>query len=149
MTLVKFNRKNEMPGFSTFSNMLDNLFEREFPDLFRSDLAHTVPAVNVIENNDSFQLEIAAPGMNKNDFRIKIDNNILTIAGKKEHNKEDNNNKYTRKEFSYCSFERSFTLPNTVNSENINASYENGVLNLIIPKKEEAKEKPVREISIS
>jgi HSP20 family protein len=149
MTLVKFNRKNEMPVFSTFSNMLDNLFEREFPDIFRSEPSHTVPAVNVIESKDGFILELAAPGMDKNDFRLKMEHNILSITGQKENNKEENDSKYTRKEFSYCSFERSFTLPNTVNSENINASYENGVLKISLPKKEEAKEKPVKEISIS
>jgi HSP20 family protein len=78
-----------------------------------------------------------------------MNNNILSITAQKESNKEENDTKYTRKEFCYSSFERSFTLPNSVNSDNINAVYENGVLKINIPKKEEAKEKPVREISIS
>jgi HSP20 family protein len=149
MTLVKFNRKNEMPVFNPFTNLFDNFFEKEFPYAFRSGHSNTVPAVNVIENKDGFVLELAAPGLNKNDFRLKMDNNVLSITCQKENNKEENDSKYSRKEFSYCSFERSFTLPNTINSENINALYENGVLKISIPKKEEAKEKPVREISIS
>jgi len=150
MTLVKFNnKKNEMSVFSTFSNVLDNLFEREFPNIFRTEASLTSPAVNIIENKDDFQLELAAPGLNKNDFKLKMNNNILSITGQKESSKEENETQYTRKEFCYSSFERSFTLPNSVNSENINAAYDNGVLKISIPKKEEAKEKPVREISIS
>ena len=150
MTLVKFNnRKNELPVFSTFSNFLDNLFEREFPDTFRTNASFTLPAVNVIENNDGFQLELAAPGMDKNDFKLQMHNNVLSITAQKETNKEENDTRYTRKEFCYSSFERSFTLPNSVNSDSIHAAYENGVLKINIPKREEAKEKPVREISIS
>lgn len=150
MTLVKFNnRKNEMPTFPTFSNFFDSLFEREFPDVFKTKAYYTVPAVNVIENKDSFQLELAAPGMNKNDFKLNLNNDVLSIKVEKENEKEENENNYMRKEFSYSSFERSFTLPDSVNSDNINAAYENGVLKISIPKKEEAKEKPVREISIS
>jgi HSP20 family protein len=149
MTLVKFNNKrNEMPFYS-FSNLFDNFFEREFPNALRSRASSTVPAVNVIENKDSFQLEVAAPGMNKNDFKLQINNNVLSITVEKEVEKEENDTNYTRKEFSYSSFERSFTLPDSANSDNINAAYENGVLKISIPKKEEAKEKPVREISIS
>lgn len=150
MTLVKFNNKrNDLPAFSSFSNVLDNLFEREFPEIFRSEASLTVPAVNIIENKDGFNLELAAPGMNKNDFKLQMNNNLLTITGQKESNKEENDAQYTRKEFNFSSFERSFTLPNTVNSDKISASYENGVLKINIPKKEEAKEKPAREISIS
>ncbi len=150
MTLVKCNnRRNEMPAFSAFSNIFNNYFEREFPDVFRTKASYTVPAVNVIENKDNFQLEVAVPGLNKNDFKLNIKNNVLTITGKKEIEKEENETNYTRKEFSYSSFERSFTLPDSVNSDNINAVYENGVLKVNIPKREEAKEKPISELSIS
>jgi len=150
MTLVKFNnRKNELPAFSSFSNVLDNLFEKEFPDVFRTEASLTMPAVNILENKDGFNLELAAPGMNKSDFKLQMNNNLLTITGQKESNKEENETQYTRKEFSFSSFERSFTLPNAVNSDKISAAYENGVLKINIPKKEEAIEKPVREISIS
>ncbi|MBS1914733.1 MAG: Hsp20/alpha crystallin family protein [Bacteroidetes bacterium] len=99
----------------------------------------TVPAVNVSENKDEYTLSVAAPGMKKEDFNIDVNGNMLSISSEKEATKEDKDASYTRKEYNYSSFSRSFTLPDEVNKEKIDARYENGVLKLSLPKKEEAK----------
>jgi HSP20 family protein len=140
-----------------FSNQYPSLFDRIFEnDLFDwsnrnfSNTNTTLPAVNVKESIDGFEVEMAAPGLTKNDFKIELDHDVLTISSEKQaENETDNNKQFTRREFSYQSFTRSFTLPNSASSENIGAKYENGVLRVFIPKKEEAKPKPIRQISIN
>lgn len=109
-----------------------------------------VPAVNIKETDTSFGIELAAPGKNKEDFNIEIDHNVLTISSEEKTEKEEKSNegKYTRKEFSYASFRRAFTLPETVNTDSINATYENGVLHVALLKREEALPKPKRLIEI-
>jgi HSP20 family protein len=111
----------------------------------------TIPACNIRETNDNYVVEMAAPGMTKNDFRIELDGNTLTISSEKETQHEENDEqKYSRKEFSYQSFQRTFQLPkDVVDAERIEAKYENGLLHLVIPKKEEAKQKPPRMIQIN
>lgn len=99
----------------------------------------TIPAVNITENKDDYKVSLAAPGMKKADFNIDVDGNMLTISSEKEETKEDKEKKFTRKEYSYSSFSRSFTLPEEVMREKIEAKYEDGVLHLVLPKKEEAK----------
>jgi HSP20 family protein len=105
----------------------------------------------VKETADSYEVEMAAPGMNKEDFKIELDNNTLTISSEtKSENEEKDGERYARKEFSYQSFQRSFQLAKeVVDSDNIQARYENGVLKLSIPKREEVKQKPSRLINIS
>jgi HSP20 family protein len=98
-----------------------------------------IPAVNITENKDHFNVSLAVPGMKKDDFNIDIEGNMLTISCEKEEKKEEKDKKYTRKEFNYSSFSRSFTLPEDVNKEKIEAHYEDGVLKMNLPKKEEAK----------
>ncbi|MEY4202307.1 MAG: hypothetical protein RL013_8, partial [Bacteroidota bacterium] len=98
--------------------------------------------VNVAENKDSFRLSVAAPGFDKKDFTINVENNYLTIEGKQEVAREDKSEtgeRILRREFRYESFRRSFKLPNSVNIEHISAVYENGILNVELPKKEESK----------
>ncbi len=109
------------------------------------------PAVNVKETDHSFELELAAPGLDKQDFNIELDHDVLVISSeiKSEKETKENDGKYSRKEFGYQSFKRSFTLPDTVNGGEIKASYEKGVLLVTIPKKEEAKVQPKRLIEIS
>src|SRR4051812_33080076 len=99
----------------------------------------TVPAVNIIENKENYSLSMAVPGMKKSDFHINVEGNILTISSEKEETKDENGHLYTRREYSFSSFTRSFTLPDEVNKEKIDAVYEDGVLKLSVPKKEEAK----------
>lgn len=104
--------------------------------------AKTVPAVNVEESKNDYLVSLAAPGLKKSDFKIDVDGNMLTISSEKEENREEKDARYTRKEYSYSSFSRSFTLPENVQQDKIEASYEDGVLKLVLPKKEEAKKQP-------
>lgn len=99
----------------------------------------TIPAVNITDNKDDFSVSLAVPGMKKDDFKIDVDGNMLTISCETEENKEEKEPKYTRKEYNYSSFSRSFTIPDEVDREKIDARYENGVLKLSLPKKEEVK----------
>jgi len=111
----------------------------------------TIPAINVKETNENFEVEVAAPGMEKKDFKIELNGNMLAISSEKKNEWEQNENeRYSRKEFSYQSFQRIFQLPkDVVDENNIQAKYENGLLRLIIPKKEQAKQKPPRMIEIA
>ena len=150
MTLVKRNGNliNPLPA------LFDDFFNR---DLFNwgnsnfSDTNTTIPSVNIKESAENYEVEVAAPGMTKNDFKVELDGNILTISSEKSNQKENaEGERYSRKEFSYQSFQRSFTLQkDVVDIEKIQAKYENGLLQLVIPKKEEAKQKPPRLIQIS
>jgi len=135
---------------TAFPGMVDEFFGKDFlSNFFDTQTGISMPSVNIIEGKEDFKIEVAAPGLEKKDFKIDLNNNVLTISSEKEVRDEQTDSKYMRREFSYSSFQRSFALPNTVDSEKINASYKDGVLNIVIPKKEEAKEKPARMIKIS
>ena len=146
-TLVKRNgRSGTVPSiWNNFFN--DDLFnwERNF-----ATTDNSLPAVNIKETPDTFLVEMAAPGMEKKDFKIELDGSALTISSEKQSESEEKEGEnYNRKEFSYQSFYRTFHLPKeVVNADKIQAKYENGLLRLIIPKREEAKQKPVRLIDI-
>lgn len=107
-----------------------------------------IPAVNITEEQGLYQVELAVPGMKKDDFKIDLDGNMLTISSEKEESKEEKDKKFTRKEYSYSSFSRSFTLPEEVNQERIEARYEDGVLKLSLPRKEEAKKPSAKHIAV-
>ncbi len=107
-----------------------------------------VPAVNITEKKDEYQVSLAAPGMRKDDFKIDVEGNMLTISSEKEENKEEKDKKFTRKEYSYSSFSRSFTLPEEINKEKIEAKYEDGVLKIALPRKEEAKRPSAKHIAV-
>lgn len=127
-----------------------------FPDdeLFRTseliNWSSTAPAVNIMETDEGFKLEMAVPGMKKEDFNIDLDKDVLTISAEEkfENEEKDTDGRYTRREFSYSAFTRSFTLPKTIDGEKITATYTDGVLGIAIPKKEEAKPKPPVAIKI-
>ena len=112
-----------------------------------STVATSTPSINVLETAEHFKIEVAAPGFDKTDFNVSTEKNVLTIAAKKEVNNEPNGT-LRRKEFSYNAFERTFRLPDTIDAAAIGASYVNGILNVTLPKKEEAKEKPAKKIEI-
>jgi HSP20 family protein len=136
------------------SNLFDDFFTRDLSNwglTNNSSTQTTIPAVNIRETNDNFEVEMAAPGMNKEDFKVELDGNQLTIYSEKKTEQRDNEeNRYSRQEFSYESFQRSFTLPkDVVDVDKIEAHYTNGVLHLTIPKKEEVKKRPARMIEIS
>ena len=113
-------------------------------------MGHTtnIPAVNITEQKDEYQVSLAVPGMKKDDFKIDVDGNMLTISSEKEENKEEKEKKFTRREYSYSSFSRSFTLPEGINKEKIEAKYEDGVLKIVLPRKEEAKKSSAKQIAI-
>jgi len=118
-------------------------------EFFAPAYAGSVPAVNVVESKEGFRIEVAAPGLQKSDFKLNLEKNQLTISAQKEQKEEETTEKYSRREFKYSSFSRSFNLPNSVDGEKIAASYADGILNIELPKREEAKEKPLREIEIA
>jgi HSP20 family protein len=146
MTLLR--RSNQF-----LPSLWDNFFSRDLTDWGLTNFSSTdttLPAVNVKENDDAFEIEVAAPGMTKEDFRINLENNLLTISSeKREEKKQEEKGSYSRREFSYQSFQRSFTVPETlVDGDKISAKYCEGILCITLPKKEEVKPKPAREISI-
>jgi HSP20 family protein len=150
-SLIRRNR-NFFPAFSRLWDD-DDFFNRGMInwDTNFSNSDATLPAVNIKETENSYEVEMAAPGLKKDDFKIELDNNVLTISSEKsEETQEGNGNeKYSRREFSYQSFQRSFTLPKeVVDEDKIEAHYREGVLQLRIPKKEMAKQKPPRKIKI-
>lgn len=108
----------------------------------------SIPAVNVAELGDRFQIEVAAPGLTRKDFNIEVNNNVLSISSEKEEKSDENKSTYHRREFSYFSFQRSFALPEMVDIDKISATHSDGILKIEIPKKEEAKQKPSRVIEI-
>jgi len=138
MTLVKFNNNDKrnnalLPGFN-------DVFESIFNDTFFTDrMIARVPAVNISESPESYHIELAAPGLNKQDFKINVENNVLNISVEQQSENTDNDRKYTKKEYSYSSFVRSFTLPDLADHSRIEATYESGVLKIDLAKKEEAK----------
>lgn len=142
--LVK--RNGFWPSTSSVDEFLnDNFFN--WP--LESNRGSTLPRVNITETDEDFTVEMAAPGMKRDDFNIELDNDLLVISAEMQQENENKNSSYTRREFSYESFRRSFHLPNTVEGDKIKAKYEDGMLRLIIPKKEEAKRKPAKTIKIS
>ncbi len=133
-----------------YPNLVNAFFNKELMDeRFAPAYQGSSPAVNVVESAEGYRIEVAAPGLQKSDFRLNLDHNRLTISAEKENKTEEQNEKYTRREFSYSSFQRTFTLPGAVDSEKINATYVDGVLHVELPKREEAKVKPARSIEIA
>jgi HSP20 family protein len=151
MKLIK-RTNNWLPAAPSF---FDDFVGRDLSSWFDHNYSYngdSVPAVNVRETGDNFELELAVPGMTKKDFKVEFEKDILTISSEKKENKEDGNRdgNYYRREFSYQGFMRSFSLPeNTVDADKIRATYQDGVLKVEIPKKEEVKPKPARLIEIS
>ncbi len=136
-----------------FPSIFDRFFNSDLMDWNLSNFSSTntsLPAVNVKETDDEFNIEVAAPGMTKNDFNISFHNNVLTISSEKKDEKKEKSGKYSRREFSYQSFQRSFTVAeNAVDSDKISAKYADGILTISLPKREEVKPKPLKEIKIS
>lgn len=138
-------------NFPSLSSWLDEVFNRDLPSVLTSNFntGITLPKVNIKETDEAYIVEMAVPGLKKSDFQIDIDNQLLSISTESKEESEHKEENYTRREFGYSSFKRTFNLPETVNDDKINASYENGILNIHLPKKEEAKRKPSRSIKIS
>jgi HSP20 family protein len=136
MTLVKFNNNHNnslLPG-------INDVFESIFNDTFLNDRMVTrVPAVNISESENNYHVELAAPGLKKEDFKLNLERNQLTISVETSSNQQDNQKNYNKREYSYSSFVRSFTLPESADDSKIDASYTDGILHIDIAKREEAK----------
>jgi HSP20 family protein len=141
MTTLKFNQ----PTLKTLDSFLDNLLN-DLPVV--NNNGFNVPAVNISETSDNYELEFNAPGRKKEDFKITVDKNILTVSFEKKEEPKEENRQFIKREFSTPSFKRSFTIDEKINAEGINAKYENGILYLTLPKKEEVKVMP-KEITVS
>ncbi|MFS4494581.1 Hsp20/alpha crystallin family protein [Maribacter sp. 2308TA10-17] len=141
MSVVKRNN-------SVFPALMNELFK---PDWFGGleSVTSYLPAVNIKDNETEFELELSVPGRKKEDFNIEIDKDVLTVSAEVKTDEEKKTENYSRREFTFSSFKRSFTLPDTVDSEKIEANYENGILSFVLPKKAEALPKPKRLIELS
>lgn len=152
MTLLA-KKRAKLP--SLVSDFFDHgkLFPEVFDfdgDIFRNNgKALVIPDANIIENHKDFKIELAAPGLERKDFKVEVDNGVLTISSEKEEEKKEEHKNYWRKEFSYHSFSRSFKLPENSLPDKVEAKYENGVLNITVPKKEIASSKPAKEIKVA
>ena len=148
MSVIKFNNMNRL--FPWNNSGLKSLFNTD--DFFTSDFFEEdslMPAMNVKEHDENFEIEFAAPGFSKKDFEVTIDEDILYVCGEKSKKSEETEEDYVRKEFSYNSFKRSLKLPNTVDlDQNVKATYKSGVLKLNLHKHEEAKVAPKKVIEV-
>jgi HSP20 family protein len=131
---------------SFFPSSFRGIDDRFFDDFLEQ--GKSLPAVNVLEDKDNFRIEVAAPGLKKDDFKLNLNNGILTISSEKKQENESKEENYTKREFHYSAFSRSFTLPTSVDSERISASYNDGILSIQVPKREEAKQKEPKQIQI-
>ncbi|HEV7231000.1 MAG TPA: Hsp20/alpha crystallin family protein [Bacteroidia bacterium] len=153
MTLVLKRNGNHLPSLvSDFFNN-DNLLNPEFSDLglnlVNLRLSAKIPSVNIIENHKDFKIELAAPGLEKKDFKVEVEGKVLTVSSEKKEEKEEKDKNYTRREFSYSSFSRSFMLPENLLTDKIDAKYEGGILKLSLPKKDVAQASIKKEISVA
>lgn len=143
MTLVRFNQR-------PIDKKVNSFFEEFFnhlPSRVNDEFVNSSVPVNIRENENAYLIEVVAPGMDKADFKVNVDSNILTISAEKKAESNKENERMVRREYTYRSFARTFTLDDSINADNIMAKYENGVLNIELPKKEEVKIQP-KEISI-
>lgn len=148
MAIVRWN-SGTVP---TVSRLFDDFFRTEFPDWSRKNFASeggSLPAVNVKETDDEYRLEVAAPGMSKKDFKVEVDNGVITISAEREVSNESKDDGYTRREFSYESFQRAFSLPDGADDNKISAKYNDGILYISLPKKPEARPQPAKTIKVS
>ncbi|TNE59650.1 MAG: Hsp20/alpha crystallin family protein [Bacteroidetes bacterium] len=146
MTLVKWNPESSL--LPSFSSWIDDFFadNGDFP--MPKVKGVSIPAVNVTENKKEFRLEVAAPGFNKEDFKLEVKNGYLTISGESKFNEEKEDEKFMRREFRFNSFSRSFTLPDNVKEDKIEAIYKDGILQVVLPKMKEEKEELIKSIPI-
>ena len=143
--------RNSKLGFRTLpsiSSWMDDIINENFGNEFLSNFntGITLPAVNVLDNDNEYVVEMAIPGMKKSDFNINVENDVLSISAESNIEEEETKENYTRREFGYSSFKRTFSLPKTVETDKIEAKYEDGLLNVVLPKRDEAKKKPLKQI---
>jgi len=133
---------------TNLSRWMDDLFNDRMDRMMSTTTGISTPAVNVLEEEDRFELHVAAPGLKKNDFDVQVENGVLSVSAEREEEEKKEEDNFTRREFSYTSFHRQFTLPENVEDEDIKAEYEDGVLKIRIPKKEMEVKKQPKQIEI-
>ncbi len=144
--LKKNDREKGLPEiFSDFFD-LDKFFDADL--LAPRSWTSQVPRANIKEKDHEFDIEIAAPGMEKNDFSVEVENGVLTVSAEKENESTEEGERFTRREYSYNQFSRSFPLPDSVKAEEVDATYGNGVLTIKVPKREEAKQSAKKQIEV-
>jgi HSP20 family protein len=148
MRLVRFNQPAVNQVFGNDFNNLFKTFETMLPNKISHSQYNTLPAVNVKEIENTFHIEVAAPGLKKEDFKLSLNENRLTISVNQEQKTGENTEKFIRKEFSFTSFQRTFNLPKNVEIEGIGATYTDGILTINVPKQEEVKP-AVKEIAVA
>jgi HSP20 family protein len=140
---MNHSKFNPVHPSQSLGKWIDNLFNSSLADVMGNDYTFTHPSVNITDEPNHFLMELAAPGLEKKDFKLEIENDHLVVSAEKKSEKEESEKgKFTRREFNYTSFKRSFYLDETINREAISAAYENGVLKITLPKKEESWKKP-------
>ena len=139
------NLIRKQPPF--FPSLIDDFINTDW-NLKVPSFSSTVPAVNIKELDSQFEIELAVPGMKKDDFEIKVEDGVLSISSTQEEEQVNEKGKFTRREFSYSSFRRSFSLPDSVDPTNIDATYKEGVLLVLLPKHKEAQPQPRKLIKI-
>jgi HSP20 family protein len=151
-TLTK--KQNGHHGLQTWRNPFDRFFGGNFMDLWQDEML-TVPSINISEEKNNYKIEMAAPGLKKEDINIDVNNNVITISSETESEyksdgdkKEKKEEMYSRREYNYSSFSRSFSVPENADTENIKAKYENGVLQLTVPKKQQSSSGNGRKVKI-
>lgn len=152
MSLVISRKRNGLvPSFAEQVFGIDNFFPTilDFDKFLASDDSFTVPEANITEDEKNFYVELAAPGLDRKDFNVEIKNGVLNISAHKEMEKNEEKKNYRRREFSYSSFVRSFSLPSEVLGDNVDAKYENGILRINLPKRVSASTKPVKQIKVN
>lgn len=145
------NTNSNSQTFPTWSSWIDEVLNRDLPPVFTSNFntGMSLLKVTIRETKNAYFVEMAVPGLKKSDFQINLDNQVVSISTEIEEQNEQQDESYTRREFGYSSFKRSFSLPETVNENSIKAEYNNGILSILLPMKEEAIQKPARSIKIS
>jgi HSP20 family protein len=156
MTTVT-KRNNGRSGLLSMSSPFDRFFRNDFTDLWDKQIPATIPSINISEGKNNYKIEVAAPGLKKEEINIDVDGNLMTISSEKESEtfdgkegdgKEKEEQTYSRREYNYSSFSRSFTIPENADGENIKANYKDGVLNIEIPKKKENQQNNRQKIKI-
>ena len=150
MTLLKVKNNGGLQRYFDTRPMFTELFNDMFDNFLPADVNRaTVPAVNIKETENKFNVSLAVPGLTKEDFKINVEDDVLSISTERSEEKNESNERYTRKEFTYNSFKRSFNLPEHIDASKISAAYENGILSIDLPKVAEEKQKNIHEIKIA
>ena len=149
MSLIRTNRAGDGTAALDKQGGIPSLFNDILNDFWTPRESKWMPAVNVTERADEYKIDLAVPGMDKKDFRVEVDNGVLTVSGERKDENKTEGDVFTRREFHYGSFMRTFTLPDDVDGEKVSASYKNGLLSITVAKNEEAKRKPKKMINIS